>query len=344
MVLAQPYALILLLFLPLIWFKMRGRQFVGISDLRLAGPARRNLYLHKLPLWFFSVAYVCIVVAIARPQVSHLEGTEVINTRDILVGVDISASMGMPFEGELPPPEKGSTELDKELPPVARVPDQQQGNGRSTGQGRQRRIDAAQSAVTRFVRQRFASKQGDRIGIMAFDTEPHWSWPLTDDLKMIYRKGVFIDQGLGGGTNFGNINPGPIDAACEHFDERGKAATKVLILVTDGEDSISYFAMSRLVSALKDRDVHFYVIGVGETLARNDVDIIQLAQTLGGRVFRVENAADLAKCFDSISEMERSAIKVESRIGYHDVFFYFALAALVFISLAVLSDAFIVSR
>ncbi len=42
---------------------------------------------------------------------------------------------------------------------------------------------------------------------------------LTHDLKMIYRKVEFADEGLGGGTNFGEYKPGPIDFAADHFDE-----------------------------------------------------------------------------------------------------------------------------
>lgn len=345
MVWSHPYWLLLVLILPLLWFTLRNKQYVGLSAVSLLRNAKSGRYLHKLPLALFSLAFTCLVVAIAGPQQSHLEGTEVIKSRDIIIAVDISGSMGAAFEGKIPEPEKGNTELDKELPKVVRVPER--GSNRYDDDDRrayQRRIDAAQSAVTRFVRQRFIAKQEDRIGILAFDTEPRWSWPLTDDLKMIYRKGVFIDQGLGGGTNFGDIYPGPIDAACEHFDERGKAATKVVIMVTDGEDNLSSATMDHLHSLLADRSVRLYLIGVGQTLAHYDADIMVLTRSVGGQVFRVENASDMAKCFDSINELERSQIKVDSKIGYHDVFYYFVLAALGLILLDLLSDAFIVTR
>ncbi len=345
----QPAWLLLMLLLPLLWWKLRNRHYVGFSQnnlLKRAGGVSRILLL--LPAALFTVAFGLIVVGLARPQESHIEGNELIRSRDILMTTDISGSMGAPFQGDIPPPEKGNTELDKELPKILKVrPPNPNGRFDSNQRGEerfQRRIDAAQAAIMRFIRNRFIAEQSDRIAIMTFDTEPHWSWPLTDDLKQVYRKGVFIDQGLGGGTNFGNMDPGPIDAACQHFDERGKAATRVLIMITDGEDQISSAAFARLQQKLMDRNIRFYVIGVGETLAHSNVDIIRLAESVGGQVFRVENGADLLKCFDSIDKMERSEIKIQSTIGFHDVFYRYVLVALGVFLLGALAEAIIVSR
>lgn len=355
----QPVWLLLMLLLPLLWWKLRNRYFVGFSTNRLLKPSGNwNRLMLLVPPILFSAAFCLFVIGLARPQESHIEGNDVIRTRDILLTTDISGSMEAPFAGEIPPPEKGNTELDKELPKILKVrpPDPRHGfnggfNGGSTGGTQdptrpktQRRIDAAQAAIMRFIRHRYIAEQSDRVAIMTFDTEPHWSWPLTDDLKQVYRKGVFIDQGLGGGTNFGNMDPGPIDAACQHFDEQGKAATRVLIMITDGEDQIYPEAFARLQKKLTERGVRFYVIGVGETLARRNVDIIRLADAVGGTVFRVENASDLAKCFDSIDQMERTEVKIMSTIGYHDVFYRYVLVALGVFLLGALAEAFIVSR
>ena len=345
----QPAWLLLIFLLPLLWWKLRNRNYLGHSNAQLLKPASMiSRLIVALPATFFSIAYLLIVIGLARPQESHIEGQEVLKSRDILMTTDISGSMSAPFQGEIPPPEKGNTELDKELPSIVKVrPPDKDGRfsqGQPEEQRGQRRIDAAQAAIMRFIRNRFIAEQSDRIAIMSFDTEPHWSWPLTDDLKMIYRKGIFIDQGLGGGTNFGDMEPGPIDAAALHFDERGKAATRVLIMITDGEDRISPDTFARLEKLINERAIRFYVIGVGETLARRDVDIIRLANAVGGQVFRVENGADLVTCFDTIDKMERSEIKVQTTIGFHDVFYHYVLVALAVFLLGALAEAYIVSR
>ncbi len=342
MILLHPLWLALLLLLPLPWLYLRRKDYLGYSDVRLVEGARGNRFLHRVPLALITIGLALLIVSLACPQVRREDDTQVVKSRDIIFAVDISGSMTSKFEGEIPKPEKGSGDLDKELPPAdSKGP--RAGDSPDPDVGK-RRIDAAQSAVTRFVRARYIRGEGDRVGIMVFDTDPHWSWPLTDDLKMIYRKGLFISEGIGGGTNFGDRDPGPIDAAAAHFDERGQAATRVMIMVTDGEDRIGAEAMERLRSKLQQRHIRLYVIGVGETLAHRDVDIIRLAESVGGQVFRVENAQDMARCFDSIDSMERSPVEVPTHTSYQDVFFYFSAAALGLFLLGALSEVIIVRQ
>lgn len=353
MVFLNPLWFLLLLLLPLPWLILRRKDYVGFSSSRLLEGARRNKIKHRLALVLFSLAAVFLALGLARPQMRGEAGTQPIKSRDIIVAVDYSGSMNARFEGKVSPPEKGDSELDKDLPIKPKPPQSASGYGYygygygGSGEGQEekgnRRLDAAGAAVLSFVRARYVAHQGDRIGIMMFDEGQIWSWPLTDDLKMIYRKGLFIPDLSGGGTNFGNRKPGPIDAAVEHFDERGQAATKVLIIVTDGEESIDESTMARLVDAVKSRGIKLYVVGIGPTLARYDADIIRLAQTTGGAVFRVENNTDMQKCFQSIDEMERSTILVATQATFQDRFYIFVFIALGLFVLAALTELLFVS-
>jgi len=343
MVLAHPFWLLLLPLLLLPWVGLRRKGFVGYSDNSLARGIPAGAMLYRLPLLLISLAFVLLVVALARPQRLHVQSSEADRARDIIVAVDISGSMGSPFAGEIPQRERRDPELDKELP-VGPPRRGMSGGELQSAPDNHRRIDAAQGAVIRFVEDRYLARAGDRIGIEVFDMSPHWSWPLTHDLRQIYRKGQFVDQGLGGGTNFGEFKPGPIDAAAEHFDEMGKSKTKVLIMVTDGEDNLSAATIDRLADVLQSRGIHFYLIGVGETLATRDVDIMRLAERVGGSVFRVENAQDLARCFDGINQMERSVIEVQSSVQHEELFFYFAAVAIFLFALGMIAEALITSQ
>ncbi len=200
------------------------------------------------------------------------------------------------------------------------------------------RIKLAQAAVLDFVRNRYIAKENDRIAIMTFDIYQYWFWPLTDDLKIIYRNGKFISRVVGDGTNFGSIDPGPIDAAISQFDDMGKARSKVIIMVTDGEDEISEDAMKRLTDKMNSHGVHFYVVGVGETLATQTVDVMRLADAVHGHVFRVEQAGDMQKVFQQIDELERSPIKVASTEKRDERFIYFAFAALGLLALGCITS------
>lgn len=341
MVLMHPLWLLALLMLPLPWLFLRRKEHLPHSNVSMLGTAG-GAWLRRIPLAAFTIGLALLIVCLARPQLREDEARQTIMSRDIIVAVDISGSMGAGFVGEIPKVPGGNPELDKALPPPPKKKPNPNDPYSVPGSGR--RIDAAQAAVLRFVRHRFERGQGDRMGIEVFDMSPRWSWPLTDDLKMIYRKGLFVGEGLGGGTNFGSFGKGPMDAAFEHFDERGEAGTKVMILVTDGEDSIDPGTMDRLVSGLKSRGIRLYVIGVGEDMTRGNYDIFRLAQATDGQVFKVSNAAEMARCMDSIDEMERSPVQIQMQPHFYDIFHYFAIAAFSFVLVAVIGEFLIVSH
>lgn len=137
-------------------------------------------------------------------------------------------------------------------------------------------------------------------------------------------------MGLGSGTNFGTVDPGPIDLAAQHFKQYGTSVSRVLILITDGEDNMTPDVMARLERVIRDAGMKLYVIGVGETLANQDVDIIRLAERVGGGVFRVETADGLTRCFDTIDAIESSPVNQNAALTAEELFYYplgLALAA-----------------
>ena len=147
---------------------------------------------------------------------------------------------------------------------------------------------------------------------------------------------------MGSGTNFGDKGYGPIEAAVDHMIEYGQSPSRVLVLISDGDEKMSDGVKSRLASLLKKNNVRFYVIGVGETLARENVDIISFATNVDGRVFRVETAGDLDNCLQTINQLEQGPIKVSSFNVFQELFPHvLALAMLFGLSWALMS-AFIV--
>jgi len=342
MTFAQPLWFGALLLLPL-FLLLRKRGYLGFSDSRLLGGQSKNLrLLAKLPLVLAGLAATLLVVALARPQVPGDPVHKTIPGRDIILAVDISYSMTFPFKGKIEP-HVTPPELEFKTPYVER---------RHVEKGLQfvppkdglQRIHPLQNALLRFIENRWQEKTGDRIGLIVFDVRPRYGWPLTDDLRQLYRKAQFIQNHLGTGTNFGKNPPGPIDLAVEHFKESGQAKSKVLILVTDGEDDIDPETKSRLVNLITKNNIRLYLVGVGETLATKDVDIVKVADSVGGKVFRVENAGAMADCFAAIDRMEKSEVTVSQMETRNDVFFYFVWAAIVAFGLFLLSEIFILTR
>jgi Mg-chelatase subunit ChlD len=347
---SQPLWFSALLLIPLFWLFLRRRGKVGLTHLNGLSNGLGSRFLLILPKVIFTLAFIALVGALARPQRIYYEADDSIMARDIVITVDKSGSMASPVSGAMPPQTVPNTDLDKDFPgmpsSVVNAPPSSLNSGNPFGGYSEdqpdpnavTRIKLAQAAVLDFVRNRYIAHQSDRIAIMTFDIYQYWFWPLTDDLKIIYRNAKFISRIVGDGTNFGSIDPGPIDAAMAQFDEMGKARSKVIIMVTDGEDEIPDAAMKRLIDKMTSHDVHFYVVGVGETLATQTVDIMRLADAVHGHVFRVEQAGDMQQVFQQIDALERSSIKVASTEKRDERFIYFAYAAFGLLVLGCLSS------
>jgi Ca-activated chloride channel homolog len=343
MTFAQPLWFGALLLLPLL-FLLKKKGYLGFSDNRLLGGNSRFLrLLTKLPLALACLALTLLVVAMAKPQIPGPPQHKTIPGRDIIFTVDISFSMTFPFKGSIEPHET-PPDLAFKTPFNERRHEEKGFQFTPPPPGKLERIHPLQNALLRFIENRYEEKTGDRIGLIVFDTQPRYGWPLTDDLRMLYRKAQFIQNNLGTGTNFGKNPPGPLDLAVQHFKESGQAKSKVIIMVTDGEDEIDTATQQRLIKLLKENNIRFYLIGVGETLTHKDVDILKVADGVGGKVFRVEDASSMAECFATIDKMEKSEVTVSQIETRDDIFFYFVWAALGAFGLFLLSEIFILTR
>lgn len=343
MILAHPLWLLLLVLVPLPWLIARHKGYVGFPDTNRMTTSKGAWIVHLVPVLLLVAGFAALSVALARPQKLHVISTNSFKSRDILIGVDISGSMAGQF-GKPPESVVGQTELDKDFPGR---PDRAKDAGKPAdpyGYNRvgERRIDNAQAATLDFIRNRYLAKAGDRVGLFVFDTDQYWHWPLTHDLKMIYRKVHFADEGLGGGTNFGESPPGPIDAAVEHLDDMGRANTRVLIMVTDCEDNLSGSALDRLQTLAAKYGLKLYVIVIGSN--QENSDIVRLAQATGGAGFMANNPQNLKDCFTTIDKMEQSTVTVETSENREELFYYFAWAAVGLFLLGAVGEALILNR
>lgn len=321
---AQPWWLLLPVAIAVPLLLVRRRH--GISrhpQMRLLEGITEHGWISWIVRGFLLAAVIAASAALARPQIQKTsENPQMIQGRDMIVAFDWSSSMGKKFQGTLPATGISEDPLQKKLSPDAQE------------QHEPRRIDAAMAAIIAFATRREAADNGDAVAIIAFDRRPTLCWPLDRDLKQIRRHGTFLPKGdgplgLGNGTNFGTIDPGPIDLAAEHFKQYGTSKSRVLILVTDGEDKLAPDVMARLERVIRDAGMKVYVVGVGETLASQDVDIIRLAERVGGGVFRVETADGLTKCFDTIDAIESSPVAQNAAFTAEELFYYPLALALI---------------
>lgn len=268
--------------------------------------------LSLVPQGLFLLAMLSINLWLAQPVIPLVHETRSMLTRDIFIAVDSSGSMDTQIIG-------------------------------ADGKAQGRRIDAAARAAAFFV----SHRQGDRVGLAIFDDNTYMHWPMTDDLRIILQKIQLIGGStVGGGTNFEGPT-GPIQSVIDHWKEYGKADTKVLILISDGDAPLSAERIAELTAEMRALGGKLYLLGVGETWtdpekssAERLQPLKQLVAGLGGQIFAVADEQQMLEAVATIDKLEKSTVHTELAETFQDVSFYFGLAACLFFSLFIVSVAF----
>ncbi|MBY0552020.1 MAG: VWA domain-containing protein [Candidatus Obscuribacterales bacterium] len=300
--------------LPLVWLRRRRQPTVGHSEVSIQKNLKSFHLLGWLPTILFSGFMLAMIGSLARPVVPEEHEHRSMDTRDIVLAVDISGSMSSGNVGQ--PPENTSWK-----PPA-------------TGNGSYRPLDAAQDAVLQFV----PGRQGDRVGLFFFDDQAYYAWPMTDDLKVILKHALRIHKFNGSGTNFegptdSDPRSGPIQAALDHWRDYGKAKSKVLIMVTDGEAPISEKRFEEMAAAMDAVGGKIYVLGIGSSWSNPESPIRKLVERVGGKCFSATDSKQMLEAFATIDQLEKSQIKVETLTTYRDIYHYFVVAAVVLLIL-----------
>jgi len=193
------------------------------------------------------------------------------------------------------------------------------------------RMEAAK-AVTR----RFLSGLGqDRAGLVLFSGESLTYSPLTTDLASLSElvERVQVQMVMPTGTNI----EAALLAAAARFnfsDDR----THIVILVTDGEQTVPGRPVEIGARACATKNVKVYAIGVGSpsgTVIRTPRGLLgsprglvwsrldestlqQIASVTGGRYWRAETAGQLQGVFDEIARLEKQDLEVNRRMRFEE--------------------------
>lgn len=306
---AYPVFLVaVLLLVPMLWLGYRRRSSVGHTQTTLHDGIKSVPLIGRLPTILLIMFWVAACLALARPQLPEEAEREVIITRDFVIATDISGSMTATIS------DPGQIVL---------------GGADSSTSGANNRVTrlmVAERAIELFVQER----EGDRVALFLFDTQTYYSWPLSKDLRVIELKNRGINRYNGGGTDFASTR-GPIQAAINHFKELGQAQSKVLIMVTDGEDSIPEKRYKELLEQMTRDGIKIYTIGVGESWTRVNSwtrDLERFTEETGGIVIKAGDAEQMRQGFALINELERSTVEIDRTVSYRDIYQFFLMGAL----------------
>ena len=209
------------------------------------------------------------------------------------------------------------------------------------------RMEAAKKVAADFVERRLT----DRIGIVIFSGESFTQCPITTDKAVLKSAIETIRNGLlEDGTAIG-------DGLATSTDRlrSGKSKSKVVILLTDGENNGGLIGPTNAKEIAKAFGIRVYTIGVGtEGYApfpiKTDLGVViqqqkvsidekllkQIAVETGGKYFRAKDNAGLENIYKEIDGLEKSKVLVSTITRYAEKFFPFVLAALILLLLEIL--------
>jgi Ca-activated chloride channel family protein len=158
--------------------------------------------------------------------------------------------------------------------------------------------------------------QGDRVGLTVFAGNAALRFPLTVDMaaaRELVRSAAIREGSLQAGTGVGD----GIRVAATSFPAEDQTRSKVILLVTDGED----LAGSPLdaVKAARDRNIVIHTMGIDPTtgqpaISKRDEGILrQIASSGKGRYFDGNADDPAAAVADEIGRLART--KFESQEG-----------------------------
>lgn len=224
------------------------------------------------------LVWVLLVAALARPEWVGEPIERSEAARDVMLAIDLSGSMDYrDFPGE-----DGSMV---------------------------RRLDAVQRVVDRFV----ADRVSDRVGLIVFGDRAYLQLPFTRDLETARELVSLMDVGMAGPrTAIGDA----IGLSIKSF-ESSEVEERLLILLTDGNDTASKMTPINAAEIAKLNGVEIYSIGVGNPAAtgedRVDFDALAaISNRTGGAFFEAADEAALDQVYRRIDELAVADVKTTS--------------------------------
>ena len=277
------------------WYVLRFRNSgasIRFSSLTGFGKLKRGWkhYFRHFPFILFLAGLSLLIYALARPQSSNSWQNVTTEGIDIVIALDISSSM-----------------LARDFQP--------------------NRLEAAKNVATKFI----SGRPNDKIGLVIFAGESFTQCPLTTDHAVLInlfkdvKSEIVENQIIEDGTAIGN----GLSTAISRLKE-SDAISKVIILLTDGENNRGEIAPATAGEIAKTYGIRVYTVGVGtigtapfpvrtpfgvqiqnEEVRIDEKTLQGIADITDGKYFRATNNRTLTEVYEEIDKLEKSKIEVK---------------------------------
>lgn len=323
----DPWFLLLLLLAPLVYFlATRPTSLLGFSSTSLVARAGRSWRqrFSALPATLLTLAFMLLVVAVARPRTPKHETRIWREGIAIMMVVDLSSSMDA----------RDMVEEDRSV----------------------NRLDVVKRVFVDFVLgsddKAGGGRTDDLVGMVTFARYADSVCPLTldhgnlvnmvKDLEIVSRReedGTALGDGLG--------------LAVERL-RRSKAKSRVAILLTDGVSNAGVIPPEKAAQLAAENDIKVYCIGVGtqgmapvptvdmfgrprlmaQPVRIDEETLREIADKTAGKYFRAVDEEALADIYKEIDSLERTEITETRYLQYAEHYPYFVVPGLCLIATA----------
>ena len=260
------------------------------------------------PSWLAVAAWLCLLTATLRPVWLGEPITLPAAGRDILLAVDLSGSMD---------------ERDILL------------DGKAV-----QRLAVVQQVAGDFIERR----RGDRIGLILFGEQAYLQSPLSLDRQTTRQLLAEAEVGLAGRkTAVGDA----IGLGVKHLLEAGRNPEKVLVLLTDGENTAGAVSPDKAAELAAQSGVRIHSIGFsGQQTSRlgpfvqtrrsplDERSLRRIAEMTGGQFFAAQSAGELDQIYTLLDRIEPIEVDELSVRPQRELFIW-PLAAALFLALII---------
>ena len=260
-------------------------------------------------LGLFLLSWILLIVALMQPE--NVDQFRQVKNKgyDLMLAVDISASMQA---------------LDFSTPDKTIS-----------------RLDVTKEVVGNFIK----GRQGDRLGLILFGQSAYLHVPLTLDTIAVSR---MLNEAVPGMAGSATALGDAIGMGVRTLRER-PPGSRVLILLTDGEDNASSIPPLEAAKLAKQYSVRIYAIGIGKKglvpfpnqwgglgmveVSMDEELLKEIAKETGGQYFSATNQKMLASIYAQIDELEKSEAN-ETLFLIREPLYQYPLSLSLFILLA----------
>ena len=309
MTFAHPYFLLLLLLLPVLaWLKGRRGQppafiYSSVQLVRAVLNVTRSRSGGLLAALRW-FALGLFIIALAQPRLTSSETRVSASGVDIVVALDMSGSMA-------------SEDFE-------------------VGNGRLSRLEMAKAVLKKFIDKR----PNARIGLVVFATQAYVAAPPTLDHDFLLEHLERLD--------LGTIDPNQtaigsaLSAAINRLREL-KSKSRIVILMTDGENNAGKLAPLTVAEAAQALGVKVYTIGVGmqgkapmpvffgrrkmgyqwQPVDIDEDTLKKIASMTGAKYYRADNSERFQAIYAEIDKLEKSEADIKKFTQFRELFPWF---------------------